>query len=87
MNHAGIEIEGGDEVLKCEHVYKTKGKFYNRKPWFWGGQLFTVFRFRICTLCHRLDRKVILKKRVTDQADTYEKQLQFSGIKPDSQIN
>lgn len=74
-------------MSECQHAYQTKGKFYNRKKWIWGGELFTVVRYRECVHCKKQERKVVSKKKVTTSADTYERQLKFSGIKPETQIN
>jgi hypothetical protein len=73
-------------MYRCEHVFRTKGKFFNRKRWVFGGELFTVFRYRECTQCQKKERKVVMKK-ITATGDTYERQLKFSGIKPENQID
>jgi hypothetical protein len=73
--------------MNCEHVFKAKGEFYQRKQWIFGGDLFTVVHYRQCVRCHKMERKVQMKKRVTGSADKYERQLRFSGIMPDNQIN
>lgn len=74
-------------MTRCEHAYKSIGKYYNRRRWFLGGNLFTVFRYRECIHCNKLERQIVMKKRITEAADNYERQLKFSGIKPEQQLN
>jgi hypothetical protein len=74
-------------MASCEHAYKAKGKYYNRKKWLFGGDVFTVSSYKECTRCSKLERKIVLKKKVAAAADIYERQLKFAGIKPENQIN
>jgi hypothetical protein len=73
--------------MRCDHVFVSKGRFYERQQWLSGSELFTVFHLRKCAHCDKTERKVELKKRVTASPDNYERQLRFSGIKPASQLN
>ena len=74
--------------MACSHVYQPQGKYYSRsKHWLIGGETFTVVRYRKCTHCDKVERKVVSKKRITASPDTYEKQLKFSGIKPEKHLN
>jgi hypothetical protein len=74
-------------MFRCEHVFKSKGEYYQRKPWFMGGDIFTVLHYRECIHCNKVERKVARKKRVTQSPEKYERQLRFSGIKPDNLLN
>lgn len=74
-------------MIRCDHVYRSKGAYYQRKPWPLGGDVFTVLHYRECIHCMRLERRVDRKKRVTAAPDIYERQLRFSGIKPENQLN
>jgi hypothetical protein len=91
-NPAAVQpaVYDGKEVTRmagCEHVFKSKGEYYRRRPWILGGDIFTVFRYRECIHCNKLERKVKRKKRITDSPEKYERQLKFSGIKPENQLN
>lgn len=71
----------------CKHVFEMKGTFYRRKSRFFGGQLFTVFRYRRCVHCGKVANQVVRKKKITDSPDLYERQLRFSGVKPENLLN
>lgn len=72
---------------RCEHVFKSSGEYYRRRKWILGGDLFTVVRYKKCVHCNKTERKVEMKKRVKISADKFERQLRFSGVKPESQTN
>jgi hypothetical protein len=74
-------------MTKCKHNFQPIGKFYERKQWIFGGHQFIVFQYRQCTHCNKLERKMVLKKRVSTSVGRYEQQLRFCGIKPESQLN
>ena len=73
--------------MRCHHVFQPKGKFYNRRQMLLGGEVFTVFGLKECEHCSKTEKKVLLKKRVTDSADTFERKLKFSGVKPEHLLN
>ncbi len=74
--------------MACSHVYQPQGKYYSRnKRWLSSGETFTVVQLRKCEHCDKVERKVVMKKRVTASPDTYEKQLKFSGIRPEKLLN
>lgn len=72
---------------KCEHVFRSKGAFYRRQRWILGGDVFTVVHYRQCVRCHKLEKRVHMKKRITGSADKYERQLRFSGVKPEGKTD
>lgn len=74
-------------MFGCRHVFETKGTFYRRRGGLFGGQLFTVYRYRRCVHCGKVKLKTERKKRVSDSPDIYERQLRFSGVKPENQLN
>ncbi len=74
--------------MACSHVYQPQGKYYSRsKHWLLNGETFTVVRLRKCEHCDKVERKVVMKKRVISSPDAYEKHLKFSGIKPERHLN
>lgn len=74
-------------MIRCDHVFKSKGEYYQRRPWILGGDIFTVLHYRECIHCNKLERKVERKKRITASPDKYERRLVFSGIRPDNRLN
>ena len=82
-----MKKKGGKTMIRCNHVFVSRGRFYDRQKWIFGSHLFTVFRYRKCAHCDKTECKVELKKRVTAAPDIYERQLRFSGIKPASTMN
>jgi hypothetical protein len=73
-------------MMRCNHMFVSKGRYYDRQPQSSGNELFTVFQVKQCAHCEKQERKVELKKKVT-APDAYERQLRFSGIKPANRVN
>jgi hypothetical protein len=73
--------------MRCDHVFVSKGRFYDRQPQPSGNDVFTVFQLKQCAHCDKTERKVELRKRVPASPDAYERQLRFSGVKPASRLN
>ena len=67
---------------RCNHVYQSKGRTFDRRGLLFGGELFTVVNHSECIHCNRQESRVVLKKRVGADGDAYERQLRFTGIKP-----
>lgn len=68
---------------RCAHVFESKGRFFDRRDRMFGGEVFTVVHHSECIHCSKQERKVVLKKRVDADADAYERQLRFTGVKPE----
>lgn len=73
-------------MMKCNHVFRSTGQFYTRRNRAFGGQQFTVISCRECVHCLQREQRVVTK-HVTNVPDRYERQLRFSGIKPENQMN
>jgi len=73
-------------MMKCNHMFVSKGRFYDRQAQASGSDLFTVFQVKQCAHCDKTEHKVELRKRVPTP-DAYERELRFSGIKPRNLLN
>lgn len=73
-------------MIRCNHMFVSKGRYFERQPNPSGSELFTVFQLKKCAHCDKLERKVELRKKVA-APDAYERQLRFSGIKPANRLN
>ncbi len=71
-------------MFGCRHVFETKGTFYRRRGGLFGGQVYKVYRYRRCVHCGKARHQFVRKKRVSGSPDIYERQLRFSGIKPEN---
>jgi hypothetical protein len=74
-------------MIRCNHMFVSKGRYFEREPHRFGSELFTVFQVKKCAHCDKQERKVELRKKVTASPDAYERQLRFSGVKPANQVN
>lgn len=74
-------------MMRCNHMFVSKGRYFEREARPFGSELFTVFQVKQCAHCDKQERKVELRKKVTASPEAYERQLRFSGIKPASHVN